>query len=80
MRAVGGSPLPDKLEELQEVCGWVVVGGGGSRGGVCVAGGCNRRLRGQNWRLLLESPASQDRLLSWGTQWLCSLSIVSNSL
>ena len=35
MRAVGGSPLPDKLEELQEVGGWVVVGGVGVGAG-CV--------------------------------------------
>ena len=38
MRAMGGSPLPDKLEELQEVWdqgwGWVVRGRGeGESGG-----------------------------------------------
>lgn len=41
MRAMGGSPLPDKLEELQEVG----TRGGGGRLGGGAGRGCNRRLR-----------------------------------
>lgn len=68
MRALGRSPLPDKLEELQEVwgqgCGSVVREW---RGGA--AGGRSRRLRETELETISSHQHLRTGSLSWGT-WL----------